>query len=174
MFWPPLSALSPLILSVSPSSFILQPPHASLFESATLAFINSWVVFISYSHKKIKPAPPSMQNYSPPPSAFSPLTTVTAHTRACCVKEHNSCQNGSANRSCDCATVYLWTPAPLSSYMRTPHLLHCSEPNSEVNNCTKRRWTTSSYIHTAVFKIRIIDFARTFVKVFHGNATKTP
>lgn len=112
----------PLWLSDSPSSSILQPPHASLFESAALAFINSCLVFITYSHNKSKWALPSMQRYCSP---FLPSlsTSVTAHARAYCVKEHNSCcQSAGANTSCGCAAVHLPTPA-LSSYMRAPRLI---------------------------------------------------
>lgn len=56
----------PLLLSDSPSSSILQPPHASLFQSAALAFINSCLLFITYSRDKSKWALPSMQGHQLP------------------------------------------------------------------------------------------------------------
>lgn len=95
----------PLLLSDSPSSSILQPPHASLFQSAALAFINSCLVFFPLIlTTKVNEL---SRQCSATNSPFIPslLTSAAARARAYCVKERNGCQSAGANTSCGCAAI---------------------------------------------------------------------
>lgn len=154
----------PLLLSDYASSSILQPPHASLFESAALAFINSCLVFIAYSHNKSRWALPSMQGDDSPFFFHLSFNVRYLSRESILCQRTQQLSERRQQHILESALLCICERRGSPPTCALLALLRRSEPNSGVNNCTKRRRTTGSHIHTAVFQIRIIDFAWTFCK----------